>query len=30
MIWNLAGAALIILLERRINLQWGKAVRRST
>ena len=24
-IWNLAGAALIILLERRINLRWGKA-----
>ncbi|KRE23580.1 prolipoprotein diacylglyceryl transferase [Agromyces sp. Soil535] len=25
MVWNLAGAALIILLERRINLRWGKA-----
>jgi len=25
-IWNLAGAALIILLERRINLRWGKAL----
>lgn len=24
-IWNLAGAALIILLERKINLRWGKA-----
>ncbi len=24
-IWNLAGAALIILLERRLNLRWGKA-----
>ena len=24
-VWNLAGAALIILLERRINLRWGKA-----
>jgi prolipoprotein diacylglyceryl transferase len=24
-IWNLAGAALIIFLERRINLRWGKA-----
>jgi prolipoprotein diacylglyceryl transferase len=24
--WNLAGAALIILLERRINLRWGKAL----
>ncbi|WP_448006958.1 prolipoprotein diacylglyceryl transferase [Agromyces bauzanensis] len=25
-IWNLAGAALIILLERRINLRWGRAL----
>jgi len=25
-IWNLAGAALIIFLERRINLRWGKAL----
>lgn len=25
-IWNLAGAALIILLERKINLRWGKAL----
>ncbi len=25
-VWNLAGAALIILLERRINLRWGKAL----
>ncbi|GAA1774413.1 prolipoprotein diacylglyceryl transferase [Agromyces lapidis] len=25
MVWNLAGAALIVLLERRINLRWGKA-----
>ena len=25
LIWNLAGAALIILLERRLNLRWGKA-----
>lgn len=24
-VWNLAGAALIIFLERRINLRWGKA-----
>nr|WP_173924612.1 prolipoprotein diacylglyceryl transferase [Agromyces sp. Marseille-P2726] len=24
-VWNLAGAALIILLERRINLRWGNA-----
>ena len=24
-LWNLAGAALIILLERKINLRWGKA-----
>jgi prolipoprotein diacylglyceryl transferase len=24
-VWNLAGAALIILLERKINLRWGKA-----
>jgi prolipoprotein diacylglyceryl transferase len=24
-VWNLAGAALIILLERRLNLRWGKA-----
>ena len=27
-VWNLAGAALIILLERRINLRWGKAFAR--
>jgi prolipoprotein diacylglyceryl transferase len=25
-IWNLAGAALIIFLERKINLRWGKAL----
>ncbi|WP_022888025.1 prolipoprotein diacylglyceryl transferase [Agromyces italicus] len=25
LIWNLAGAALIVLLERRVNLRWGKA-----
>ena len=25
MIWNLAGVAVILLLERRINLHWGKA-----
>jgi prolipoprotein diacylglyceryl transferase len=25
LIWNLAGAALIILLERRVNLRWGRA-----
>ena len=25
-IWNLAGAALIVLLERKINLRWGKAL----
>lgn len=25
-VWNLAGAAVIILLERRINLRWGKAL----
>ncbi|MFF2390279.1 prolipoprotein diacylglyceryl transferase [Agromyces sp. NPDC058104] len=25
LVWNLAGAALIVLLERRINLRWGKA-----
>lgn len=25
LIWNLLGAAVIILLERRINLRWGKA-----
>lgn len=25
LIWNLAGAALIILLERRMNLRWGRA-----
>ncbi|MFE6255539.1 prolipoprotein diacylglyceryl transferase [Agromyces sp. NPDC057865] len=24
-VWNLAGAALIVFLERRINLRWGKA-----
>lgn len=25
LVWNLAGAALIVLLERRVNLRWGKA-----
>ena len=25
LIWNLAGAALIVLLERKVNLRWGKA-----
>jgi len=25
LIWNLAGAAVIVLLERRMNLRWGKA-----
>lgn len=25
LVWNLAGAALIVLLERRINLRWGRA-----
>lgn len=25
LVWNLAGAALIVFLERRVNLRWGKA-----
>ena len=25
LVWNLAGAAVIVMLERRINLRWGKA-----